>query len=120
MEHRRGLLQRIDAGTDCGHVPGRREGAELDCGGPLAYRPRCPDSESQDVQSGIKHGTMKHRSRTYPEKRMFSVKTGMADHGDANMSWRFLCEQRSEAFETGEIDSAPTGTIDAYDERRWS
>ena len=52
-------------------------------------------------------------ARTHP------LRDVLADHSDANMRWRFLYEQRSEVFETGEIDSALAVIIDAYDERRW-
>ncbi len=52
-------------------------------------------------------------ARTHPLRDVLS------DHSDANMRWRFLYEQRSETFETSEIDSALTVIIDAYDERRW-
>ena len=52
-------------------------------------------------------------ARTHP------LRDVLTDHSDANMRWRFLYERRMETFDTGEIDSALTVIIDAYNEIRW-
>ena len=57
------------------------------------------------------------------EQAMFAAKMHplrdiLRSHSDANVRWRYLHEETSAQFETGEIDRALTVLIDAY-EAKW-